>query len=88
MQNDRRAILQLVAMGRITPTQAERLLIAFNDGRESMWALLACIVISFALSLNPHHSRLFDLAHSLVPAMQACAHSLVSLINLSLGGTL
>ncbi len=34
MKDDRRAILSLIALGRITPYQAERLLIACNESRE------------------------------------------------------
>jgi uncharacterized protein YjiS (DUF1127 family) len=39
METDRRMILRLAAMGRITPMEAERLLIAWNEGRETVWAL-------------------------------------------------
>jgi len=46
MQTDRRSILHLVALGRITPAEAERLLIAWNEGREVVWGLIACIAAS------------------------------------------
>jgi len=39
MQTDRRAILTLVALGRITAAEAERLLLALNAGREGLWVL-------------------------------------------------
>ena len=41
MSSDRRAILALIAMGRITPEQAERLLAAWNESRETAWILVA-----------------------------------------------
>jgi len=46
MLTDRRAILHLVALGRITPAEAERLLAAWNEGRESLLALTGCILIA------------------------------------------
>jgi hypothetical protein len=51
MQKDRNAILQLVALGRITPLEAERLLIALSEERESRWVFGACAapaVVNFA----------------------------------------
>ena len=41
MNTDRRAILSLVATGRITASEAERLLVAWNDSRETVWILAA-----------------------------------------------
>ena len=50
MGNDRRAILSLVALGRITPSEAERLLIACNAGRDGFWIFAACVAATlFAL---------------------------------------
>jgi hypothetical protein len=88
MHDRRRAILHLVAVGRITPAEAERLLIAWNDGRESLLALSACIVISLLLQLNPHEwmPNLLETAHLLLPGIQACLHPALSLINYLLGG--
>jgi hypothetical protein len=88
MQTNRRLILHLVALGRLTPAEAERLLIAWNDGRENMWTLSACIVIALLVQLNPNAwmPRTHDLAHSLMPAIQACLHPVLSLVNHLLGG--
>ncbi len=48
MKKERQAILSLVATGRITPAEAERLLAAWNAGREESWmiaiAAAACFV--------------------------------------------
>jgi hypothetical protein len=80
MQNHRRTILHLVAIGRITPAQAERLLIAWNDGRESIWALSACIAIVLLVQLNPRQwiPSLVHSAHWLLPGIQASLHPLVN----------
>jgi hypothetical protein len=53
MQTDRRAILQLVAMGRITAAEAERLLAVWNHGRESTWLLAGCAMLAVACELQP-----------------------------------
>lgn len=43
MKSDRRFLLHLVALGSITPAEAERLLIACNEEREVLWACAAGI---------------------------------------------
>ncbi len=50
MSGDRKQILGMVAAGRITPWEAERLLMAWNEERESRWVFGACAapaVVSF-----------------------------------------
>ena len=51
MKKERQAILSLVAMGRITPWEAERLLAAWNSAREEVWVIGACVVACVAQSL-------------------------------------
>jgi hypothetical protein len=46
MQTDRRAILTLVALGRITPSEAERLLLAWNASRETLWGPATFLAIA------------------------------------------
>lgn len=46
MPRDRRTILYLVAMGRMTPAEAERLMMAWNDLRESQWIMAGCMVLA------------------------------------------
>jgi len=53
MRNDRRAILSLVALGRITPYEAERLLIACDAGRDGFWIFAACVIATL-FTLVPH----------------------------------
>ena len=45
MNNERRAILSLIAMGRITPREAERLLACWPDSSETAWVVGTCAVI-------------------------------------------
>ena len=70
MHRERQAILSLVALGRITPREAERLLAAWNAGREEMWIIGACAAAVLAQSLAP-------LAH-LVQALLFLHHSMAA----------
>jgi hypothetical protein len=45
MGNERRTILGLVAAGRISALEAERLLRAWNDSREELWVITACLLV-------------------------------------------
>ena len=54
MNTDRRAILSLIAMGRITPEQAERLLTVWNEGRETGWILAACFGLALLAQFQLH----------------------------------
>ena len=88
MHSDRRAILHLVALGRITSAEAERLLIACNQAREGLWVLAACMVISCLTQLMPHPlpTGLVHIAHSLLPASSISVRRVLSLLNHLLGG--
>jgi hypothetical protein len=90
MQTERLAILRLLALGRITPAQAERLLIAWNEGRDSRWLLVACILTAWMASIDPRY-RLADLLHtasSLLPGSFAFLRHTLSLVSRLFGGTL
>jgi hypothetical protein len=63
MKRERQAILSLVALGRITPRDAERLLAAWNAGREELWAVGVCAAACIAQSLP----ALANVAHQLLP---------------------
>jgi hypothetical protein len=43
MREERRTILSLVATGRVTPAEAERLLAVTTEGREERWMVAACL---------------------------------------------
>ena len=86
MNADRRMILGLLAMGRITPAEAERLLAAWNDSRETAWILAAGF--AFALLAQIHlHQLLPLLMHFIETQSRAMAH-LLSPFTRGLGGLL
>lgn len=91
MNTDRRAILALIATGRITPAEAERLLAVWNESRETAWILaFSLAVICMA---QPHVHSLLPLAHFLNAQLQAVAeavrHTLTNLMPLTrVGGML
>ena len=75
MNTDRRAILALIAMGRITPAEAERLLAAWNESRETAWILVASL--GFALLTQLHmHEFLPTLRHMFGTQLPALANML------------
>jgi len=79
MQKERQAILSLIALGRITPREAERLLAAGNSCREELWVMGACVAACLAQGLP----ALATLAQSL-PGI----HHAVSAITFWMGGML
>lgn len=86
MNTDRRVILDLIAMGRITPAEAERLLTAWNESRETAWILVASL--AFALLAQLHtHEVLQMLNHLISVQLPALAHMLGSVIG-AMGGLL
>jgi hypothetical protein len=90
MNNHRRAILQLVAMGRVTVAEAERLLIASDHVQEILWTLIACIA---PVCLAPHHLRqwlphLHHIAQSLMSRSLIALHPALSLVTRLFGGML
>jgi hypothetical protein len=90
MNTDRRTILQLIALGRISPAEAERLLLAWNEGREILWLIAACAALSLCASLDPRAwlSTFQSTAHWLLPAGSSLAHHALSLITHLFGGRL
>jgi hypothetical protein len=103
MQTDRRAILYLVALGRITAAEAERLILAcnssaWNAGRENLWAPAACLAASFLgvacialcaqFDLLPWSVALAHITHSLLPDTLAAIHRILPLFTHFVGGIL
>lgn len=54
MASDSRAILQLLAAGRIDAAEAERLLTVTGADRETVWALAGCAVMIVLARFNVH----------------------------------
>jgi len=71
MRKHRRIILGLVALGRITPVEAERLLVAGNTGREGLWIVVALLMFTMLTELDPRHvlPQLAHVAHALLRAL-------------------
>lgn len=93
MQSDRRAILTLVALGRITPTEAECLLRACNAGREGRWFLASCLTATFMVLCTrfdprPWSAALAHIAHSLLPGVLIAVHHIQPLATHLFGGIL
>jgi len=80
MNNDRHAILSLVAMGRITPREAERLLAVLPD-REDPLARLA-VSLAFAWLLLSHLGDwIAGITHTLVSVAPLAHHALASVTH-------
>ena len=90
MNTDRRAILSLVATGRITAAEAERLLAAWNDSRETVWILALCLAFACLAQLHLREllPMLMHLFNAQVPALAEAIHHALSPITDLLGGLL
>jgi hypothetical protein len=87
MGEERRAILCLVATGRVSPAEAERLLAVTADGREERWIIAAGVAASVAQihihAVLPVLARLDDL---LPPGALPALHSGLFILTQWLGG--
>jgi hypothetical protein len=88
MTYERRAILSLVAMGRITAAEAERLIAAWQDTREFVWIAAACIA-ACALHAHPHLSLdgLANLVHAVLNHGTRALHTAASIGFRKMGGS-
>jgi hypothetical protein len=88
--SDCRAIFSLIAMGRITPAEAERLLAVANEPNETVVALIACVAAIFLMQILLH-GLAPEMAHflkSLLPEITAAAYQVQTIVNELLGGLL
>lgn len=90
MTSDRRAILNLIAIGRITPAEAERLLTAWNDTHETL--SIVALGLAFALLAQVHlHELLPMLLHffnTQTPALAEAVNHAISPITEGMRGLL
>jgi hypothetical protein len=94
MPNGRRTILSLVALGRISPAEAERLLIAWNQGREGFWVFAACVA-AVMLALPDSYLALQGALHGLVHFAESLfsgkvipVHPTLAMVSRWFGGTI
>ncbi|MFZ0747043.1 MAG: hypothetical protein WAM85_21750 [Terracidiphilus sp.] len=90
MNQDRRIILSLVAMGRVTPREAERLLVALSNGDEITLRLAVCLAVAW-VTLPQLHELLVGLGHSfnaLVPGLMVAGHHALTFCTHWFGGIL
>jgi hypothetical protein len=88
MNTDRRAILSLVAMGRITPREAERLLAVWPNGDEAVLRLALCLAFA-ALVLPGLKELLAEFTHvlaAMMPALLGATHHTLAIATQVLGG--
>jgi hypothetical protein len=72
-KKNRRIILGMVALGRITPAEAERLLAAANTG-EGLWMVIALLTLSLLTQLDPR----LALPVLVLPQLAHAAHTLLT----------
>jgi hypothetical protein len=90
MYTDRRLILNLIAMGRITPAEAERLLAAWNESRETALILTFGLALAFTAQLKVHWllPALVHLLNTQVPALVEPVRHALSPFTDFMGGLL
>ncbi len=90
MNTDRRTILSLVAMGRISASEAERLLVAWNESRETAWVIglsfaFACLAQLHLRELLP---MLMHIYSAQIPALATVMEHVLAPITSIWGGSL
>jgi hypothetical protein len=90
MQTDRRTILSLVASGRITSAEAERLMVLSNEGAETIWTFAGCLVAALLLKNPSDHflSGVFDMFRMLPAAIPGAIHQFQAVLTQVMGGIL
>jgi hypothetical protein len=84
MQKERQIILSMIALGRITPREAERLLAVWSLSREELWVIAACVIASLT-QIAPALARM---VHTLLPEGLPALHHAVMAITFWIGGVL
>jgi hypothetical protein len=73
MHRERQAILSLIALGKMTPREAERLLAVWNAGREEPWIIGVCAAACLTQFL-PEPGRMTQLCLSMHHALAAITY--------------
>lgn len=79
MNSNRRTILALIAMGRITPFQAERLLSVIEESRETTRILAICLTFAGLAQLHLHElvPGLMHFFNTRVPVLAEALHHVI-----------
>jgi len=90
MNAERRTILELIAGGRITPAEAERLLTAWNESRETVWILVASLGFAVLGQLQLHEllPMLMHFVNAQIPALAEATQHVLSPLTEGMGGML
>lgn len=65
MRGDRGEIVRLVALGRLSTADAERLLVAWNEGRETRWIVAGCVALAVIGQIQAHAGALLHIGQAL-----------------------
>lgn len=85
MRSDRRTILHLLSLGRLTPAEAERLLAATNNGDEILAWFVAGLAVIGMTRLHLLAERIFT---AVLPGTSAVLHHVTWNLIHNLGGIL
>jgi hypothetical protein len=90
MQSERRTILSLIAAGRISAAEAERLLALSEDRIEALWAIAACVATALLTQGQAHAllAGLAELFRGLLPEALAAAQQAHQVITQLSGGVI
>lgn len=94
MNYERRAILSLLAMGRITAADAERLMLIFRDSawqQAGEWLLIAVACMTAVIIESNPHIHLYGLgnfAHAVVAHGTRALHAAISIGFKPMGGSI
>jgi hypothetical protein len=80
MNRERQTILSLLALGRITPREAERLLVAWNAGRDEVLVIAACVAAGLAQVVPAVTHLLQALLPGGIPALHHAVAAIAHLI--------
>jgi hypothetical protein len=83
MREEHKTILALIALGRLTPGEAERLIAASDRSREDLWILIACLAVLVAQSQTQWIGAALTQLERLwqPPVVTTASHALIGFIQ-------